>query len=180
MLKKKWGVSMLQGLLMIILSIVIFNNPGAVLETISLWLGIIVLLVGLAGLASYFTDKASKENSNLLWSLVITVIGIFMVTKIVFTQMAITVMFGLIVTAVGFMLIMDSINIRKDWSKWWILAISGIIIIVMGITSIFSLSSGAENISALIGVSVLMSGIGLIVLSILKKSLVNLVKGNFN
>ena len=179
MLKKKWWVSMLQGLLMIILSIVIFNNPGAVLETISLWLGIIVLLVGIAGSMSYFADKTSKEYANLLWSLVITVIGIFMITKIVYTQVAITVMFGLIVTAVGFILLIDSINIRKDWSKWWILSFSGVIIIVMGITSIFSLSSGAKNISALIGVSILMSGIGLIVLSVLKKSLVNLVKEEF-
>lgn len=179
MLKKKWWVILLQGLLLIILSIIIFNNPGAVLVTISLWLGIIVLLVGIAGLASYFFDNTSKEHTTLLWSLVITVIGIFMITKIVFTQIAITVMFGLIVTAVGLILIMDSINIRNEWSKWWILTISGVIVLVMGITSIFSLSSGEENISALIGVSVLMSGVGLVVLSLLKKSLVNLVKEEF-
>lgn len=180
MLTRKWWVILLQGLLLIILSIIILNNPGAVLLTISLWLGIIVLLIGIAGLASYFFDNtSSKEHSSLFWSFVITIIGLFMITKIVFTQLAISVMFGLIVTAVGFILIMNSINIRKDWSKWWILAISGAIILLMGISSIFSVSSGAENISILIGIPVLMSGIGLIVLAFLKKSLLNLAKEVF-
>jgi uncharacterized membrane protein HdeD (DUF308 family) len=175
-LTKKWWIILIQGLLMIALSIIIFNNPGTVLLTISLWLGIIVIIAGILGLASYFIlGKDERDLSSLLWSMGTLIIGLLMVTKIVFTMKAITVMFGLIVVVVGIILLIDSINARSQWSKWWVVTILGIIILVLGIASILNISSGAESISNLIGISVLISGIGLVVLSLLKKYMVKLI-----
>jgi uncharacterized membrane protein HdeD (DUF308 family) len=176
-LTRKWWAILIQGLLMIALSIIIFNNPGTFLMTISLWLGIIVLITGILGLAAYFiSNKNEREMSSFLWSICILVIGLLMVTKVVFTMKAITVLFGLIVTIVGIILLIDSWSARSQWSKWWLLSILGIVILVMGIASILNISSGAESISNLVGISILLSGIGLVVLSFLKKSLLKLIR----
>jgi len=176
-LTKKWRVILIQGLLVIALSIIIFNNPGTVLMTISLWLGIIVFAAGILGLIAYFlVNKDQRELSSLLWSLATIIIGLLLVTKIVFTMKAITVLFGLIVAAVGLILVVDSSKARSELSKWWTLATLGVIILVMGIASILNLSAGAESISTLIGISVLLSGIGLVVLSFWKKNLEKLIK----
>ncbi|MBK8553511.1 MAG: DUF308 domain-containing protein [Ignavibacteria bacterium] len=46
---KKWWVILIQGILMFILGIFIFNNPVEVLAGISLWFGIIILLTVITG-----------------------------------------------------------------------------------------------------------------------------------
>ena len=46
LLFRKWWVVLLQGVLLIILSIYIFQNPVAVLAGISFWCGLLVLAAG--------------------------------------------------------------------------------------------------------------------------------------
>ena len=60
---RKWWVVLIQGILLILLSLYIFNNPVAVLAGISLWVGILVLAGGLVGIIAWLVaDKAEKEK----------------------------------------------------------------------------------------------------------------------
>jgi uncharacterized membrane protein len=52
----------------------------------------------------------------------------------------------------------------------------GIAVLITGIYSIIDVETGAENISSLIGISVLLCGFGLISLAFLKKSVVKAVQ----
>jgi uncharacterized membrane protein HdeD (DUF308 family) len=54
---------------------------------------------------------------------------------------------------------------------WWIIASIGAIALILGIKSIVDVYSGAQSISIIIGISVLLSGIGLVILSFLKKKI---------
>ena len=161
---------------MIVLSIIIFNNPDAVLSTLAFMLGVIVIATGLIGLIAWFViTKEKRDMFSLIGSSTVLIIGIIMVTNTGITMKAITLLFGLLVAAVGVILISGSWNERKKWSLWWIIASIGAIALILGIKSIFDVYSGAQSISIIIGISVLLSGIGLVILSFLKKKIMIVV-----
>jgi uncharacterized membrane protein HdeD (DUF308 family) len=174
---RNWWVILIQGILMIALSILIFNNPGAVLATLAFWLGIIVLASGLYGVLAYYsTAKNDRDSINLLGSIAMVIFGFMMMSKMFITMIAITISFGVLVSLIGLVLISGSWQGRKLFSLWWVIAIIGAAILITGTKSIFDVEAGAENISTLIGIPVLLSGIGLIGLALLKKKLVNASK----
>ncbi|MBK6282139.1 MAG: DUF308 domain-containing protein [Draconibacterium sp.] len=81
----------IQGILMIVLSIIIFNNPDAVLATLAFWLGVIVILTGLAGIIAWLSNtKEKRDIFSLIGSVAVLIIGILMVTKTGITTKAIT------------------------------------------------------------------------------------------
>jgi uncharacterized membrane protein HdeD (DUF308 family) len=178
---RNWWVILIQGILMIALGILIFKNPGAVLATLALWLGIIVLVTGLCGVVAYFaTAKVNRDTIILLGSIAMVIIGALMVSKLFISMLAITIAFGILVSLIGLVLISGSWNARKLWSMWWIIALLGLATLITGIESMFDVQAGAENISALISISVLLSGMGLILLAYLKKKVVSTVKTTIN
>jgi len=62
LLFKKWWVVLLQGILLIILSIYIFQNPVEVLTGISFWFGLVVLATGLLGIIGWLAADNQKEK----------------------------------------------------------------------------------------------------------------------
>ena len=63
LLFRKWWVVLLQGILLIILSIYIFQNPVEVLAGISFWCGLLVLAAGLLGIIAWLAaDKPEREK----------------------------------------------------------------------------------------------------------------------
>jgi uncharacterized membrane protein HdeD (DUF308 family) len=68
---------------MIILSVFIFNNPAAVLAGISLWFGLIVLLVGMVGVIGWFAgSKEDREPARSSGVLSLHYSGLVMLTNI--------------------------------------------------------------------------------------------------
>ena len=113
-ISRKWWVILLQGIFMIVLSIIIFNNPDAVLSTLAFMLGVIVIATGLIGLIAWFViTKEKRDMFSLIGSSTVLIIGIIMVTNTGITMKAITLLFGLLVAAVGVILISGSWNERK-------------------------------------------------------------------
>lgn len=169
---RKWWVILIQGLLMILLSIIIFYNPDTVLAAVAFWLGLVVAVTGLIGVIGYFANPEEQNDfSTLLWSGAVLIIGILMLTKMLVTMKAITLVFGILVAIVGMALIYGSWSGRQKWSLWWAVALFGVCVLILGIKSITDIYSGAESISTLIGISVLVSGIGLIFLAFLKREI---------
>lgn len=172
LLFRKWWVILIQGLLMIALSIIIFNNPDAVLAAMAFWLGLIITVTGLIGVIAYFASEVEQRDiSSLLGSGAVFILGILMISDVFITMKAITLVFGMLVSVVGVILLSGSWNEREKWSLWWAVALLGAGALVLGIKSIIDIYSGAQSISTLIGISVLISGIGLVFLAFLKKKI---------
>lgn len=175
-MSRKWWVILIQGIFMIVLSIIIFNNPDAVLSTLAFLLGVIVIFTGLIGIVAWFVNsKERRDIFSIIGSSTVLLVGILMVTQMFITMQAITLLFGLLVAAIGVILISGSWNERKKWSLWWTITSIGAIALILGIKSIIDVYSGAQSISILIGISVLISGIGLVILSFLKKKIMIVV-----
>jgi uncharacterized membrane protein HdeD (DUF308 family) len=176
-IQNKWWVLLVQGIFMVFLSIVIFRNPDAVLSAVAFWLGIMVIATGLVGIIAYIsTPKESRNMFSVIVSSAVLVVGIAIILKLGITMKAITFLFGLLVASYGVVLILGGWKAQTKWTYWWTVVAIGGIALILGIKSIFDVYSGAQTISFIIGASVLLAGIGLIMLSFLKKRIIETVE----
>ncbi|MDI1353802.1 MAG: DUF308 domain-containing protein [bacterium] len=167
---RPWWMILIQGILLIALSIFIFGNPETVITALAFWLGFAVFFTGVVGIVAYFINRKEGDGFySLLGSSAISLIGILMILKLFATIKAITVVFGILLVIVAVMLISGSVSIRKRWPYWWILTILGCGALLTGFKSIMDVYLGVENLSIIIGLSVLFSGIGMVCLAFIKK-----------
>jgi uncharacterized membrane protein HdeD (DUF308 family) len=166
----KWWVVLIQGILLIILSGFIFNNPAAVLAGISFWFGMIVLLAGLIGIINWAAStKQERKSMSLLWSVLTLLFGILLLTHLVATMATLSLIFGWWVLACGILLITNGWSIKATNSAGWIMIVVGVLALLASIFMIFNIGLGAIAISTLLGWTVLLTGIALVVLSFVQK-----------
>jgi uncharacterized membrane protein HdeD (DUF308 family) len=165
-----WWSNLIQGIIFILLSFIIFSNPIAFLETIALWLGILVILAGLSGIAFYWASKPEHKSTwSLVASIVIALLGLTMISRMLITVNAITIVFGVLVLITGINILYGSFQSRLSFKFWWLPAIFGVLAIITGAQSIMRMNEGAQAITFLVSVSLLISGVGMIILALVKK-----------
>jgi uncharacterized membrane protein HdeD (DUF308 family) len=170
-LLKKWWVVLIQGILLIILSMFIFSNPAAVLAGISFWFGILVLFAGFAGIINWsVSTKEERESMSLLWSILTFIFGIVLLTHLVATMATLSMIFGWWVLACGILLISNGWSIKATNSAGWIMVVVGALAVLASVFIIFNIGLGAIAISTLLGWTVLLTGIALVVLSFVRKT----------
>ena len=174
---RKWWIILLQGVLLIIISFIFFNNPAEVLLVISLWIGLLTIAIGVMGLAGHFMmDKGERENSALWWSIATLLFGILLVGQLGLTMKLITVLFGIWILMTGIWLASAGWEYRKNGPPGWLMLIAGILSIIAGVAVIFDVNVGAVWISTLLGVQSLLAGIGLVLLAMIKRKVVSKLK----
>ncbi len=177
LLFRKWWVVLLQGILLIILSIYIFQNPVEVLAGISLWFGLLVLAAGVLGVIGWLAaDRPEREGMSLFWSILTAAFGLLMLLHLLVTMKTLTVIFGLWMLVTGLLLVQSGWSLRSKNSFGWIMVIAGVLSAVAAVMVVFNIGTGAIGISTLFGLQVLLTGIALILLSFAKKVVAGTVK----
>ena len=170
---KPWWAIVLMGVLFIICAILIFNYPTASLLALAFWLGWLVMLAGIAAVASYFSaEKDKRQMADLLIGIATIIVGLLMISKAFVTAYAIIILFSILMGLIGIWIVSFAWRARSHWSSWWIAGILGCIAIVISIKSFWDFQTGAESISSFLGIGVLFSGIGLLVLGFMKRKIV--------
>ncbi len=174
---RKWWVILLQGIFLIILGFFFFNNPMETLAAVSLWIGLLTLAAGIMGIIGHFMiEKEERESGVFWWSLITLLFGILLVTRLGLTMKTITVLFGIWMLITGWWLTSTGWESRQNGANGWLMLIVGVLSIIAGIAVIFNLGVGAIWISTLLGLQALMAGIGLVVLSLVKRNVVKKIK----
>jgi len=177
LLFRKWWVVLLQGILLIILSIYIFQNPVEVLAGISLWFGLLVLAAGVLGIIGWLAaDKPERESMSLFWSILTAAFGLLMLLHLFATMKILTVIFGLWMLLTGVLLAQSGWSLKRENSFGWAMVIAGVLSAVAAVMMIFNVGTGAVGISTLFGLQVLLTGIVLVLLSFAKKVVAGRVK----
>jgi uncharacterized membrane protein HdeD (DUF308 family) len=181
LLFKRWWVLLVQGILLIILAIFIFNNPLNVLAGLSIWVGILVLIAGIAGIFGWLgAEKDERENGSLLWSIITLLFGIVLLSNLLATMKALTILFGVWLLIGGIHLIRSGLALRRETSSPGLLIIvTGVLAVIVAIATIFKIGTGAVTISILLGLQVLLIGIALVIFSFAKKTVVGKIKDRF-
>ena len=170
---RKWWVGLVQGIILIILSIYIFNNPLNALKGISVWIGILIFFTGVMGIISWlFADRGERSYSALLWSLLTIVFGIVMLLNLFTTTRIVEIFFGLWMVFLGLHFIEDGLVFKKHQSFRWVTVIAGVLCIIAAVVLTFDLGTGI-GVSLFIGVQILLAGIALVIVSFARKELVN-------
>lgn len=173
LLIRKWWVGLIQGVILIILSVYIFNNPLNALKGISIWIGILLFFTGIVGIISWLAaDRDQKENSALLWSVLTIVFGIIMLLNLFTATKIVEILFGLWMVFLGLHFIELGIRFKKHQPFRWATVLAGVLCIIAAVVLIFDLGTGI-GVSLFIGVQILLAGIALIIFSFAKKELTN-------
>src|SRR6266516_3636413 len=177
LLFRKWWVVLLQGILLIILSIYIFQNPVEVLAGISFWFGLLVLAAGVLGIIAWLAaDKPEREGMSLFWSILTAAFGLLMLLHFLVTMKTLTVIFGLWMLVTGLLLIQSGWSLKSEPSFGWAMVIARVLSAVAAAMMIFYIGTGAVGISTLLGLQVLLTGIALVLLSFTKKIVAGRIK----
>lgn len=169
---RKWWVGLIQGIMLIILSIYIFNNPLNALQGISVWIGILILFTGLVGIFSWMATDRDKRNTSLLWSFLTIVFGIVMLLNLFTTTRIVEIFFGLWMVFLGLHFIEDGLVFKKHQSFRWVTVIAGGLCLLAAVVLIFNLGTGI-GANLFIGVQLLLGGIALIFISFARKEVAN-------
>jgi len=172
LLFRKWWVILLQGVLLIILSLYIFSNPGIVLAGISLWFGFLLLVTGLVGVIAWLSaDKEEREDMSLLWSSLTFALGLLVVFNLLAAMKILTVIFGIWILLSGAWLLKNGWSLKSKNPGGWVMVIMGVLSVLIAAMMIFDIGTGAIAIATLLGLQVLLMGIAFILLSFVKKIL---------
>ena len=173
LLIKKWWVGMVQGIILIILSIYIFNNPLDAMKGLSVWIGILIFFTGIMGIISwFFADRSERNYSALLWSMITIVFGIIMLLNLFAATRIVEILFGLWMVFLGLHFIEDGLVFKKHQPFRWATVIAGVLCIIGSVILIFDLGTGI-GVNLFIGVQILLAGIALIIISFARKELVD-------
>ncbi len=177
LLFRKWWVVLLQGILLIILSIYIFKNPVAVLAGVSLWFGLLVLGTGLLGILAWLAaDKPEREGMSLFWSILTAAFGLLLLLNLLAAVKALTVIFGLWMLMTGLLITKSGWSLKSKNSLGWAIVAAGVLSVVAAVMMIFNVRTAAIGISTLFGLQVLLTGIALVLLSLAKKMVAGRIK----
>src|SRR4051812_1944080 len=132
LLFRKWWVILLQGILLIVLSIYMFNNPAAVLAGISLWFGLILLATGLVGIISWWAaDKEDREDMSLLWSVLTVVFGLLILFNLLAAMKILTIVFGFWILLSGAWLLRTGWSLKGNFRGGWAMVIIGVLSLLL-------------------------------------------------
>lgn len=174
---KKWWVILIQGILMVLLGFYIFKNPKEVIAGISIWFGLIIMIIGIVGIIGWIISSSEERSlGSLFWSFVTALFGLLVLMNLFAAMKVVTVIFGIWVVLTGINLLSSGWSIRKNNFMGWLLVIVGILSVIAGFMMIFNMGLGAEGVATILGLQVLLTGIGLILLSFVRKMISGKVK----
>ena len=177
-LLRKWWVILIQGLLLIILSIYVFNHPGLTLLGLTFWISLLIFISGLAGIGGWlFAGADERETSSLLWSIASAIFGFLLITRMGFAMDLFTNLLGLWILITGGWLMQQGWAHKGNGPTGWIVLIIGLLSVIAGFMVMFNIAAGAIAISTLLGIQLFIAGIALVILSFVKKKVVAVIKG---
>ena len=171
------------GVLFIALGIICIMRPDITLLSAAWLLGILTLLAGISKLMFTFKTQAFMPNSGsrMLISLLEIFFGCFFLFHIFETTMSLPVMFAFWVIIEGIAAAAQSFEFKKiGFAYWWAILLLGIVGILLGIFGLKNFDITVKTLSALIGLSIIATGVAHIIAVIGVSKLEKTVKDKIN
>jgi uncharacterized membrane protein HdeD (DUF308 family) len=167
-MSRNWWVVGLRGVFAIIYGLMALVWPGLTLEILILFFGGYVMLDGIFAIFAAFSNRAghSKWWILLLEGLVGIAAGIITISRPGLTTLVLLLVISFWAIVTGVLEIVSAIRLRKEIQGEWMLVVSGIASLILGVLILFFPSSGALTIAWLIGVYAILFGLTLINLSL--------------
>lgn len=161
-LLKHWWMPLVKGIILIILSILVFMNPGGAILGLALYIGIALLFAGIILVISAISYRTQIEGWG--WRLAEGLLDIFVGFILIYnpglTAMVVSFMIGFWFVFYGITSLTDSFGLKdKDVSNWWIGLLWGILAIIFGFWIMFRPFAGTVTIVVLLSTFFMIAGI---------------------
>lgn len=158
---KNWWLVLIAGILFVILGISFIAAPGAALVTTGMFIGVIMLISGIA-MASYAVSLSGTEGWG--WRLVEGIIDILLGIIIMWNPFAsallIPIAIGIWAIVRGVILFVDSFTYKKmGVNDWWGFLLLGVLAVIFGFIVLGNIGASAIVTGWMIGIMLLSIGI---------------------
>lgn len=165
--------------LMIAVGIVVLFNPRATLVSLSMIIGVFMLVSGVLSMIFYFSAArgALGAGTVLFAGVSDLVIGLMFLNHGWFIAEILTFAVGLWLTVFGVERFIRAFDLKKlGYSNWWLTLIIGAACAVLGALSMLTPLTGAILVSVVVGVGFIAYGVAqLVILHIIKNADGNIV-----
>ena len=150
------------GILLLVAGMICLSNPGAALATLSLYLGVAMLLSGVIDIVIF--AKASRFVAGAGWflaeGLLTVLLSLFLLFHQAFTLLSLPYIFGMWILFSGVSKIVSGFDLKKlGFSKWgWIVAL-GVLMTGVGVISFCRPVLSAVALSALLAIGLIAEGV---------------------
>ena len=163
--REHWKAFLFEGILLVILGLAAMTLPPLASLAVTIFLGWMFLITGVAGLALTFW---ARQMPGFWWSLISAVLaiaaGIILLVKPVQGTLTLTIVVGAYFLAEGVTTIMYALEHRRELSERWSwLLVSGVLDILIAAMIIAGLPGSALwAVGLLVGINLLFGGASLI------------------
>ncbi len=163
--RKHWGAFLIEGVLLVILGLAAIIVPPLASLAVTIFVGWMFLISGIAGLALTFWARATP---GFWWSLISAILaiiaGIILLAQPVQGAYTLTLVIGVYFLAEGVATIMYALEHRRELSaRWAWLLIAGLVDIIIAFIIISGLPGSAQwAIGLLVGINLVFGGAALI------------------
>ena len=168
-LLENWWMPLVKGIILLILSILVFKNPGGTILGVSLYISLALLFTG--GMLTISAISLRSKINNWGWrlaeGLIDIFIGIILLSNPALTALLVSFMIGLWFTFYGITSLSDSFGLKDSKvSNWWVGLLWGILSIIFGFWIMFRPFAGVITIVTLLGSFFMIAGFFNIIFSL--------------
>jgi len=162
--RRSWWVSVLFGLIGIVFGLVTLAKPFQALVAMAWAFGIVALADGIASLLALFDKRVAVPKALLLfYALASIAFGVIAVANPKATAGILFLMLSFWLIVAGVFRIVFAIRVRKEIVGEWLIALSGVLAIVLGILFLRNPAAGLFATALWIGVGALVYGVAHVV-----------------
>ena len=161
-LLKNWWMPLAKGIILIVLSILVFTNPGGALLGLALYIGIAFIFSGfvILFLAVRFRYQVKGWGWRLAEGLLDIFFGFILIYNPGLTALVMSFMIGFWFMFYGITSLTDSFGLKDEGApNWWVALLWGILAIIFGFWIMFRPFAGAITIVTLMGTFFMIAGI---------------------
>lgn len=161
-LRKVKANVVVSSLLCAALGMILVIWPGMSMQIVCAAIGVVLILTGVLKIVEYFfvKDGSLYAQTNLMFGIVLTVVGVWIVLKPDKVLAIIPIIVGIIIALHGIHKLQQAVTLCKShYDKWWVALILGLLTVGFGVLLICKPFAALDTVVMLIGSFLIYDGL---------------------
>ena len=152
-INKSYRVSIYSSIMLLLIGLLLFINPGLVVSVISYIIGFFLIAIGISQIVKYYQNRENTAMSVYLFiGIVVSVIGFILIMKPTLIATIIPVIVGIFMLMNSIEKITLSISLKEQSDKWYLTFIFGILTLILSVFLILNPLTGSLIVTELLGI----------------------------
>lgn len=148
--------------LCVILGLVLVFRPGLSMRIVCTAVGVVLIVSGIMRMIAYFTarDGSLYSQANLIFGIVLAVVGIWIVMKPDKVMAIIPIIVGIVIAIHGLHNLQQAAELWRDkYDRWWVALILGVLTVGFGVLLVCRPFAAIDTVVMMIGFFLIYDGL---------------------